>query len=1318
MAKINQIQRRLRELDGGSFQKLADSYLLKKGYQQINPLGSVLASNKVKKGTPDTLIPLPDGKYIFAEYTTQESNVFEKCKKDLDNCFDEDKTGVSVKKIQEVVLCHTIDLSLAELDSLRETCQKNGVNLNVFGIGTISYDLLEKYPKIARDYLGVEIDTGQIVDVDEFIDLYGKNKLVTGLDTTFHFREEEISQIVTALEENDLVIISGKAGVGKSRLALECCKIFKQEHSSYTILCIFNRGVDLFEDIQVHFLESGDFLVFVDDANRISGFTFFIQLLQNQRDDQRIKVIATVRDYALEKVREISRPYGTPFEKNLGPLSDKQIEQLVEDEYEIRNYLYLTRITKISQGNPRLAIMASQLAKEENSLDSIADISGIYEKYFASIRTDLQELADPNVFKIAGIVALFHSIDRSDIKLMSDIETAFAVTDDDFWRGCKILNEMELFDMYENEVIKVSDQVLATYLFYCVFFKDNIFDFGLILTHFYPRFRRQLIDAIHPVLNDFDTHTIIEKMRPPVDQTWKVIKKDGSESYALEFLEVFWFLKETETLVYIKEIISKMKPEAAEIANIRFETEFQTYPPQMLSLLAVFKYSKVEHFSMALELFCDYLTNRPKNVPEVLHYFVEDFSFEPDRYDPDFIVQKLVIETLCKQTNRDKNILFAKLFVAVAKKYLQTHFIKPKPVRKDMVTIQYFDLPETTPLMELRKMIWDQLFRFFQFDDLAGDVLNLLENYTEADHGTSVNKIIEQDAEVVLKFFDTKLDQSNFLHCLVVQKNLKFLSRFDIPFSQALQKRFYSDSYTLYKLFTNDYWEEEKEFGFNLEKCEENKRQKIVANTKNYCVEEYTCFFEQCLEIKKYLNNEKEYQLLRGVEIVLTALSERAPNIYAEVLSDYLKKGDKLRINPQVIVKSLFSSCAISKAYKALNEAVLPTRRKWLFLIIKRILSSCGLFKAYKVLYEMFFSTQRKWLFLIVKTILSSCGLSRVYKAFNEPVFPTQRKWLFFFYYHLPKNEIKKEHNEQLIALLLDAEIGDYPQDLDFLLKYQSLDGKIVARVTKIILGKAKGDSNHAFILSTLFNPYSTIIEEITEIFSKDIDLLERAYLSVDRIKDHFDLNGLVYSKILDIDLAFAGKYIDDMYNRKNLPSRHVDLRKYIFLWHRIDYEKVMKQIILRVFEHESKKHYFFYLEAFFGVDRDTQKDESVIDKQDSFLKKIIKERSSDIEFMRFLFTNIAKFNPSRRIPLIAYFVGNNKSFHDFKKLPLEPSYSSWWGSAIPMYAEKIDFLESLSKVFNTVEYLEHKQFIEQIIKNFRAKIQITKKKEFTENQS
>ena len=51
-------------------------------------------------------------------------------------------------------------------------------------------------------------------------------------------------------------------------------------------------------------------MILVDDANRIGKFDYVINMLQNQRADQQIKVIATVRDYALDKVRKASNPLG------------------------------------------------------------------------------------------------------------------------------------------------------------------------------------------------------------------------------------------------------------------------------------------------------------------------------------------------------------------------------------------------------------------------------------------------------------------------------------------------------------------------------------------------------------------------------------------------------------------------------------------------------------------------------------------------------------------------------------------------------------------------------------------------------------------------------------------------------------------------------------------------------------------------------------------------------------------------------------------------------------------------------------------------
>jgi hypothetical protein len=478
MSKINQIQNAIKELDGGAFQKLADSYLKKKGYDYLVPLGSVIGANKVRKGTPDTLVILPNEKYVFAEHTTQQTGLFEKIQGDLHKCFDEAKTGVPVSKIQEVVFCHTSSLDAGELDQLRTLCEQRGVNLNIFDIGAISYDLLEKYPGIARDILGINIDSGQILTPDEFVEFYGRNRLATRLDTAFHFREDELNKIGDALKTCGLIIVQGKAGVGKTRLALECCERFSELHPEYQIACVFNRGPDMFDDLRVHFSAPGSFLILVDDANRMSKFEYIVQLIQHQREDQQIKVIATVRDYAVDKVRNATQTYGSLEEISIPPLTDEQIKQLAEKEFGILNNLYLDRIVRIAQGNPRIAIMAAEVAREKNTLESINDVSSLYERYFASIRQDLADLEAPLLLRAAGVVAFFRVLDRTNENLMKAIEQTFGIAPDALWDAIVRLHEMEICDLYEDEAARISDQVLGTYLFYLSFIKSGVLDFG------------------------------------------------------------------------------------------------------------------------------------------------------------------------------------------------------------------------------------------------------------------------------------------------------------------------------------------------------------------------------------------------------------------------------------------------------------------------------------------------------------------------------------------------------------------------------------------------------------------------------------------------------------------------------------------------------------------------------------------------------------------------------------------------------------------------------------------------------------------------
>lgn len=143
---------------------------------------------------------------------------------------------------------------------------------------------------------------------------------------------------------------------------------------------------------------------------------------------------------------------------------------------------------------------------------------------------------------------------------------------------------MEIVDLYEEDIARVADQVLSTYLLYKAFIQDQALDFSVVLTNFFDTRRYglggyRLKDAVYPILEAFNHRFVSERLQKHIDRKWELVKND--EENLLKLMAVFWFLRETHTLFHLKERVdrnstSKICSSASYPTAFKFEEETLT----------------------------------------------------------------------------------------------------------------------------------------------------------------------------------------------------------------------------------------------------------------------------------------------------------------------------------------------------------------------------------------------------------------------------------------------------------------------------------------------------------------------------------------------------------------------------------------------------------------------------------------------------------------------------------------------------------------------------------------------------------------------
>lgn len=1253
MSKVTQIQARLLELDPAGFQRLAEAYLHARGYDRINSFGLVLGADKTARGTPDTFVTLPNGKFVFAEYTTQGSDVYDKFLQDLGKCFDEEKTGIPVSLIDEVALLHTSRMSPNEERNLEAECRRRGVRLSIFGPGMLSNDLYLKFPGLARDFLDVAVDTGQIVTLDDFVSSYDKSSIATPLDTEFRFREVELDEVEAALESGNLVVLSGRPGVGKSRLALEASRRFAARRRESSVRAIRYIGVDFFEDLRVYFAPPGDYLVFVDDANRVSGFEHVLQLLHGP-GERRVKVIATVRDYAIDRLRELAAPYGGGVVIDVGALTDEQITALVRDAFDIHNPLYLERIARIASGTPRLAVMAARLAVQHNTLESIRDVSSLYDTYFASIRRDFKDLASGPLLKVAAGIALFRVLDQTNGEMMRLVSEAFGVTLDAFWKAVRRLHEFEIVDLYEDEVVRVSDQVLATYLFYLAVFRERVVGVADLLKRTFPAHRRHIVDALYPVLDAFGGETMAGHLRPAVAMEWRRLEALGEEHNLLHLAEVFWFVDETRALKLAHDRVISIVPIAESALSLSSERVDISIPsPSVLGVLRTLRQGEVGTVRAAVQLLVEYARKQTADAPKVAHVLAEDFGFRHTSYAFGYAVERIVIDVLGDSAGEGTDALASLLFVHVARRFLRTQYQTTRAKGERSFVTTRFELVPTSELFALRAAIWKRLIALHAVPSLRRAVVGVLEDYARSGYEVAQQAILTEDASILAPFLMTAIDPADYAACAAALEVLDHYERHDVAVEACVRERLRGPLHSLAEAIFLD-GDERRELRY--EECERVRAERLrvcVAGSRGAAVD---ALLDRCAEIRSHLtDSRREWQFRTGIDQMLLVLADEAPDEFVSAMERHLAAGNVLHLNSHALAARLVSILGPDAAFTLLAAPGYPERDRFLF----------------------------SYFDIIQATHIDRDRLEALLELYRTAPFDAlPHVWDFILRYaHIDPAVVRTVTS--ILLSRAEAE-GRVPFALPMLFNSQT---ELGAR------------------LSDLFAEDPSLLVRAYCAAHAAKELVDHDAAAFVKILDLDPGFAVAYVKWVASEQSPLKGYADQRdYDCLWLRDDYMDvLCSIVRAVHAVELGGSVG---------------WSHLKAFFSTKRARGLDPLVTERQDTLLTHLIEKLHEDVEFIERLFHVVAQFPEERRRAHLIHLLERNKDFALFQRLPLGPNHWSWTGSKVPMLRRRIDFLESLLPSLQGLEFLDHKLEVQRQVQALEADVMRAKRDDFQEGTS
>ena len=920
MATITEIKRKILELSPASFQDLGDALLKKHRHGTLHSLGIQPGTENTTKGTPDSYFRQENGKYVLVEYTTQQKGLFQKLRQDIIKCLDPSKTDLPIESVAEIICCHTSsNLKAGNDKKLHDLCEERGVTLTLWGIDEIANQIREYYPSLAKDYLRLNISSNQILSAEEFVAQYDRNRMLAPLNTAFLYRENEKTEIMNALDKASIVVVTGKAGVGKTRLVLETV-LEVANVKGYTLLCVKNNNLSLYEDLLSATEQVGSYLFFIDDANELVEIERILDYTTKGDLGYEVKVIVTVRDYAKAKVLESVKKYATIQPIEIEPFSDNEIEGFLKSNLNIHNENYIKQIIRIAEGNPRHAYMAGKMANETQSLLAIQDASQLYDEYYGRYITETLSNNEKLCFT-AGVLSIVNAVLLDNLSALQELLENYGMTNEDFRNGIRELSNLEVAEIHLNQVATLSDQCFANYMLYYVFFEKRLIPFSVVLEIGYKYFRNGTMRACNTIRNLFDSDATRKYYTQEVRKVWAKLEKTTDPCYN-DFTKDFHGFNPTKSFLLAQQLINDIPSEKYDASSVDFSKSRFCGKEAILAYLCGYHYSS-EYFQCVMELLLEYCSKTAETLVSGYTWLENSYGVKASTSQGDYGAQCTLSDWLYRKILEGNNTAKA-IGCHWAKYLLGFSFHYSEMGRKNSVILYTMKIKHTEGILKCRECCWKILITLASDQVWYVALLRFLYLYASKLAESPDYDIVSREVKYVEGLLSA-LNCNQVAYLKTIQTLLLNGGKINVQYDKKWAELLKGGKWELYQLLEDDFKSSELEY-----EEYQNKRKVLLAEYGKACLaSDMPSLVQRMNDIMlDPLLKQNGHPYSQGFEVIVQQFD--SPRMQA-FMHAFMQYGGSISVSPSLILEPLNKSMESALLLSYIKKANFPQKNAWLF---------------------------------------------------------------------------------------------------------------------------------------------------------------------------------------------------------------------------------------------------------------------------------------------------------------------------------------------------------------------------------------------------